>query len=1177
MSGAGKSTNELNARIAELQHSLQLAGVDQFTRQMIAANENIKGAGSGFRSTGVDALAMANHLKTAAVALYAFSPAFRQLANPAIAASLKAVGPAAVAAGGAAVSALSPVLAFASRIALPIYAGVKAFEAMNAITALGATKLKELTDLTERAGGAGVSSDFWQRNIKGAEDLAVKADSAATALERFSRISEPSLGGSSFDQRLAELQKWGNFANNAGVIAYKQAVTVEEKYRAASEIVSRAIEQGERLAGLDLASKFLPPDMMEKLRANGELLRDLQQAADDVKPVDLVSQNDIGYAAELKRRLDEAHTTIEKGLLPLQRDLTQLGLSYQETWVRITELQAWGVTKLNEFYGVLKDIKSYFELIGNLPVWTKIGNYLSSKLPAWMSSTPELMGIAPAGTPGFAPTTGAGSAANSNLKGWLGDASAVQNAMKNMNALQSKVLSDLSKGPPAAAKQFDQVNDAVDRAINALNKHIEQQKADTAAVGLGAAAQAVFRAEAARTTAVQANGGKITDQQAAAFARMRDEAGRTAEALERARVASKIDFDRKTAFLSADDAQIAQQLTGIYGNNIPAALASSEAAAIRFNNQLKSINEIGRQSVQSFATDLVAGLRNGETAMAAIGHAAQNLSAQLTNSAITELLKGNLIGAAASGLGAIVSGIFGNNQKKKDEQAAAAKAAAERSESYAQRALLANIDTATQAGELQAFDIQAQKQRLDEQRAGGRAMAQLEQALAAERLAITDKWAKQALEIEAAKAKAEQEAYEASLKRIQDYRDRVFAAANDNSTLDGALAEFNRAAMREQADEIAAGGQAINDLIAAQEAERLGIYRKFNDAAIAAAKAASDELTKIYKSIKDYLQGLKTGASSILSPQAQLQAASQNFTSSLALAQGGDRDAINGLTQVSQTYLDQAKSFYASSQGYADIYNQVTTALSALAANMPTMLSDGDRIVAAVNDNTQAVNITGAQADALSAAQNALAAQQVTYLQTQTNLLDAIRGLNATAASQLVELKNLNTAQTTVAVSGLSGGAIANNTIISALNKIAVNTAYQFKSGGDALYQVGSFEKGGVIPGYEDGGMVGNGIFGRDSVLARYAGGGAIALAGGEYVMPAAETRRFMPILDAMRSGSIAPASSNDNGSREIGMAINRQTEILASRFDAMAAELAELRADNKSLNIKLSMILAAA
>jgi hypothetical protein len=166
---------------------------------------------------------------------------------------------------------------------------------------------------------------------------------------------------------------------------------------------------------------------------------------------------------------------------------------------------------------------------------------------------------------------------------------------------------------------------------------------------------------------------------------------------------------------------------------------------------------------------------------------------------------------------------------------------------------------------------------------------------------------------------------------------------------------------------------------------------------------ATNQLAASIQTINDYLKSLQFGDKSILSPQDQLNAAQSQFSEQLALAQKGDATALGSITQIAATLLDQAKSFYASSAGYTDIFEQVTAAL---------------------------------------------------------------RGLT-----------------------GSSGMAL-----------------------------------GGIVPGMAGGGMVGNGTFGVDSVIARYAGGGSIGLAGGEYVMPAAQTQSHLPMLEAMRRGS------NDNG-----------------------------------------------
>jgi hypothetical protein len=97
-----------------------------------------------------------------------------------------------------------------------------------------------------------------------------------------------------------------------------------------------------------------------------------------------------------------------------------------------------------------------------------------------------------------------------------------------------------------------------------------------------------------------------------------------------------------------------------------------------------------------------------------------------------------------------------------------------------------------------------------------------------------------------------------------------------------------------------------------------------------AIQDANDKFAALTKTIDDYLASLQTGSNSILSPQDQLAAAQQNFNSQLALAQSGDSGAQGSITQYASTLLDEAKSYYASSSGYADIYKAVTQALSSL-------------------------------------------------------------------------------------------------------------------------------------------------------------------------------------------------------------------------------------------------------
>ncbi|OKO66957.1 hypothetical protein AC628_40630, partial [Bradyrhizobium sp. NAS96.2] len=144
---------------------------------------------------------------------------------------------------------------------------------------------------------------------------------------------------------------------------------------------------------------------------------------------------------------------------------------------------------------------------------------------------------------------------------WQGQAASLKSMQAGLTGLQFG-------RPSNVATRGDAALDPVDRAINSLRKHTEVQEADTRAVGLGDAALAAFRATAAETSAVQANGGKETAAQARQFAELRDRAAAAADALAQAKVSSQIDFNSKTAFLSSDDVAIASQLKGIYGNDV---------------------------------------------------------------------------------------------------------------------------------------------------------------------------------------------------------------------------------------------------------------------------------------------------------------------------------------------------------------------------------------------------------------------------------------------------------------------------------------------------------------------------------------------------------------------------------------------------------------------------------
>lgn len=102
------------------------------------------------------------------------------------------------------------------------------------------------------------------------------------------------------------------------------------------------------------------------------------------------------------------------------------------------------------------------------------------------------------------------------------------------------------------------------------------------------------------------------------------------------------------------------------------------------------------------------------------------------------------------------------------------------------------------------------------------------------------------------------------------------------------------------------------------------------------------------------------------------------------------------------------------------------------------------------------------------------------------------------------------------------------------------------------------FQSGGLIPGFASGGMVGNGLWNVDSVLARYGTGSAIALAGGEFVTRAPSvTAETLPVLSYINDNGAPP------GPVWSGTPVGGE---MAGEIRALRQELSELRKENSAL-----------
>ena len=143
----------------------------------------------------------------------------------------------------------------------------------------------------------------------------------------------------------------------------------------------------------------------------------------------------------------------------------------------------------------------------------------------------------------------------------------------------------------AASAKAANSNDAYDRALEAVSKHTARIQADTMAVGLGAGAQEEFRARLQLTTAAKLADREITAKLTDEIEKQAKAAGAAGLELAKMRIANQIKFDRDTIGLSPEDVQIARTVAGIYDNDIPKALASSEAETVRLNSPMSALRE----------------------------------------------------------------------------------------------------------------------------------------------------------------------------------------------------------------------------------------------------------------------------------------------------------------------------------------------------------------------------------------------------------------------------------------------------------------------------------------------------------------------------------------------------------------------------------------------------------
>lgn len=509
-----------------------------------------------------------------------------------------------------------------------------------------------------------------------------------------------------------------------------------------------------------------------------------------------------------------------------------------------------------------------------------------------------------------------------------------------------------------------------------------------------------------------------------------------------------------------------------------------------------------------------------------------------------------------------------------------------------------------QRADLQAFDLRAAAEIVDTRQ------ALLDLGLAAD---AVDAQIQGLIATHQLERRAIIAAYDARRQAIAaSLDDRLFALTNDASTVAGALAAYDRRANQERIDAAKEGLTDLVQLEAVHAAERGQIIEDF-------AKRAAESIRALGGSIRQFLDGLRTNAA-LASPQDRFAAAQDQFGRDLSLARGGNEEALSRITGTADTLLTAGRDMFASGPQFQALLTMVQSSLEALPAtkNYDALILaelQGLREGIQIGVNVDVIRIISETLNALPAADR----DRLVQTGTVTRLVEERLGRPLTSAElAMVVQQGLVTRTVTQTIQTPTGAQLI--TAENITRQIAIGFDYAVREqfaylhnladirmflghirdmarGGAGGLRVTTYQASGaanddfatithnsparnLLPatiggtmgnfgGLQEGGWVGNGTWNRDSVLAGYAGGGQIMLAGGEHVTNAMQAARYAPELNAINAGTFrqgggAAVVQELRALRSELVAYRRQsageTVALRTELQEMKAELADLR-----------------
>lgn len=297
-----------------------------------------------------------------------------------------------------------------------------------------------------------------------------------------------------------------------------------------------------------------------------------------------------------------------------------------------------------------------------------------------------------------------------------------------------------------------------------------------------------------------------------------------------------------------------------------------------------------------------------------------------------------------------------------------------------------------------------------------------------------------------------------------------------------------------------------------------------------AIEATIGRLKSFISSIEDFKASLKLDSQlSPLSPTDRLIEAQKRFQEISTKALAGDETAMGELEGVSRQYLTEARAYYASSEQYFQIFEQVEAILDQALTSAKGQLSVEEKSLTALEQQVSKLIDINDSVLTVAAA--------IAGLNSAISALDGLGGGGSDFDPTAHWSKSLKEFYSQLqAYKKQTGSEVAPNQIASVWSAFAsAGSGKEYDMLARAYTEIlkslmpkSGMRLGGIVGAYANGGLVGNGIYDVDSVIARYAGGGSIALAGGEFVTSASRVNsQTYPTLNHINRTGALPGNDN--------------------------------------------------